>query len=574
VPNAGYHFVKWSDDVMTANRTDSPVTADLTVTAQFAEKKVVVSQIYGGGGETGATLTHDFVELFNQGEFAVNIDNWTVQYTSATGVVWATTGLAGVIQPHSYFLVQLAAGGGGSTPLPAPDATGTTNLDAFAGKVALLSSPVAMSGPCPTGDPIEDFVGYGSADCSESSPALSPTNTTAALRKFRGCIDTDNNSADFIAGTPDPRNSASPVNTCTFTLTVVVSPPGSGTVTASPNQVTFAAVALLVELTATPPLDPPAYHFDHWSGVAGGSVNPLAFNMDSDKTVTAHFVSNSVAGQIVISQFFGGGGDQPTGLKNDYVELYNRGNGTVNVAGWSIQFAAATSTVWNLTPLAGSIPPGKHLLVKCFAGGVGDEDLITPDVTGALDVGATSGKLALVSNTGPLTGQACPTGVSVVDFVGYGVANCSETSPAGATSVIEAGFRDNGGCEETNNNEADFSNGSPNPRNSTLAAHFCDIWLDAGTTPTALALSPPMPNPSRGRFSFSLGLPVEGEVRVTISDVQGRRIASLVNGRLSAGQHHLSWTGMGDAGPVRSGLYYLALEHMGQRVVRRFVLVR
>jgi len=211
--------------------------------------------------------------------------------------------------------------------------------------------------------------------------------------------------------------------------------------------------------------------------------------------------------------------------------------------------------------------------VKCFAGGGGDVDLITPDVIGALDVGATAGKLALVSNITVLT-DACPSGVGIKDFVGYGVANCSETSPAGATSVIEAGFRENGGCEETNNNEADFSNGSPAPRNSTLAAHFCDIWLDAGTTPTALALSPPMPNPSRGRFNFSLGLPVEGEVRVTISDVQGRRIASLVNGRLSAGQHHLSWTGMGDAGPVRSGLYYLALEHMGQRVVRRFVLVR
>src|SRR6185436_15236365 len=225
-----------------------------------------------------------------------------------------------------------------------------------------------------------------------------------------GCIDTDNNSADFLAGTPDPRNSASPVNTCTFTLTVVVSPPGSGTVTASPNQVTFAAGAP-VQLTATPSLNPPAYHFDHWSGVNGGSVNPLTFNMDSDKTVTAHFVSNATAGQIVISQFFGGGGDQPTGLKNDYVELYNRGNGPVNVTNWSIQFAAATSTTWNATTLIGSILPGKHLLVKCFAGGGGNVILIPADVTGALDLGATAGKLALVSNTNSLTGEACPSGV-------------------------------------------------------------------------------------------------------------------------------------------------------------------
>jgi uncharacterized repeat protein (TIGR02543 family) len=36
VPNDGYHFVKWSDDVETAERTDTNVTADITVTAEFA----------------------------------------------------------------------------------------------------------------------------------------------------------------------------------------------------------------------------------------------------------------------------------------------------------------------------------------------------------------------------------------------------------------------------------------------------------------------------------------------------------------------------------------------------------
>ena len=36
VANTGYHFVKWSDDVMTASRTDTNITADLTVTAEFA----------------------------------------------------------------------------------------------------------------------------------------------------------------------------------------------------------------------------------------------------------------------------------------------------------------------------------------------------------------------------------------------------------------------------------------------------------------------------------------------------------------------------------------------------------
>jgi hypothetical protein len=54
----------------------------------------------------------------------------------------------------------------------------------------------------------------------------------------------------------------------------------------------------------------------------------------------------------------------------------------------------------------------------------------------------------------------------------------------------------------------------------------------------------------------------------------GRRVASLVDGVLPAGQHEVSWTGVGSGGPVRSGLYYFTLEVPGRRIVRSFVLVR
>jgi hypothetical protein len=45
VPNTGSHFVKWSDDVMTASRTDTNVTADIDVTATFAVNPVVISGV-------------------------------------------------------------------------------------------------------------------------------------------------------------------------------------------------------------------------------------------------------------------------------------------------------------------------------------------------------------------------------------------------------------------------------------------------------------------------------------------------------------------------------------------------
>jgi hypothetical protein len=46
---------------------------------------VVVSQVYGGGGNSGATYTHDFIGLFNRGSSPASVAGWSVQYASATG---------------------------------------------------------------------------------------------------------------------------------------------------------------------------------------------------------------------------------------------------------------------------------------------------------------------------------------------------------------------------------------------------------------------------------------------------------------------------------------------------------
>jgi predicted extracellular nuclease len=86
---------------------------------------VAISQVYGGGGNSGATYTNDFIELYNPGNSAVDITGWSVQYASATGTSWQVTALSGTIQPGNYYLIQEAAGSGGTTPLPTPDATGT-----------------------------------------------------------------------------------------------------------------------------------------------------------------------------------------------------------------------------------------------------------------------------------------------------------------------------------------------------------------------------------------------------------------------------------------------------------------
>ncbi|MGH8031656.1 MAG: Calx-beta domain-containing protein [Luteimonas sp.] len=179
-----------------------------------APAQVVVSQIYGGGGNSGATLRNDFIELHNTGTAAVSVAGWSVQYASATGTSWATTPLTGSIPAGGYYLVQEAQGSGGGGTLPTPDATGTIAMSGTAGKVALSNSTSALSGACPTGT--ADLVGFGStANCFEGSgPTPAPSNTLAVLRAGGGCTDANNNAVDFATGTPTPRNSAATALVC------------------------------------------------------------------------------------------------------------------------------------------------------------------------------------------------------------------------------------------------------------------------------------------------------------------------------------------------------------------------
>jgi predicted extracellular nuclease len=184
--------------------------------AAAVSSTIVISQVYGGGGNAGATFKNDFIELFNRGAAAVTVTGWSVQYASSAGTTWQITNLSGTIQPGQYYLVQEAAGAGGTANLPTPDATGGIAMSATGAKVALVNSTTGLTGTgCPFSASVVDFVGYDGANCAETTATPALTNTTAAIRKNAGCTETDSNLADFDTGAPTPRNSVSALHFCT-----------------------------------------------------------------------------------------------------------------------------------------------------------------------------------------------------------------------------------------------------------------------------------------------------------------------------------------------------------------------
>ena len=258
---------------------------------------VVISQVYGGGGNLGATLKNDFIELYNAGAATVPLDGWSVQYASAGGTSWAVTPLSGSMLPGTHYLVQQAAGNGGTVDLPFPDATGGITMAAGAGKVALVSSTTPLGGACPA-SLVVDFVGYGStATCYEGSgPTATLTNTTAALRRSDGAQDTDVNANDFVTGAPNPRNSSAGKPTVTS-----ISPTSNGT---------NVAVVANVRVTFSQPVSVSGEWYSiscttsgaHTATMKAGS-GPTTYTLDPDanfelgETCTATVVASKVADQ-------------------------------------------------------------------------------------------------------------------------------------------------------------------------------------------------------------------------------------------------------------------------------------
>lgn len=206
------------------------------MTAEASTSGLVIHQIYGSGGSSGATWRNDYIELLNTGTQPVSLAGKSLQYASATGTgtFASNTPLAVLpavtLQPGQYFLVSGASSGTNGSLLPTPDATWTRDLSGSGGKVILADTVngVPCNGgatPCSPADLalIIDLVGYGGANFFEGSAAPSPSTTLSITRQ--GCADTDVNGADFRAGTPEPRNSASPAASCNVVAPLVLTIP-------------------------------------------------------------------------------------------------------------------------------------------------------------------------------------------------------------------------------------------------------------------------------------------------------------------------------------------------------------
>ena len=468
---------------------------------------VVISQAYGGGGGTtgSPTFNRDFVELHNTTDNPVPVGGMKVGYASSAGTSWSTFTLPTVSIPAGgYFLVAMGTAGTVGPALPTVDATHAgANMAVGAGKVILLANGQATpTVACPPANQYADYVAYGaSTACNGLGNTATLTITTAAIRGDGGCTYTPS-MADFATGTPAPRSLSSAVKTCG---TVIPPQPVIASVSVSTTTPSV-EVGVKPQFSAkaydnsNPPVEITPVTFT-WSSsntaIATVDANGLVTTLTAGDVLIEAKSPNNVVGSaslhiteppppppfadVVISQIYGGGGNSGSTLLHDYVELYNRSAAPVDLNGWSVQYTSGNGTSWQVTPITGTIQPGKYFLVREAAGGSATAAPVTGDVAGTIAMGAGAGKIVLSRTSAALSG-ACPTTAVVNDRVAYGAPgssnDCVGTWGAQLTATTltdnkSAQWRNNDGCDNTGVVANDFGFLTADPRNSSSAAKTC-----------------------------------------------------------------------------------------------------
>jgi len=109
----------------------------------------------------------------------------------------------------------------------------------------------------------------------------------------------------------------------------------------------------------------------------------------------------------------------------------------------------------------------------------------------------------------------------------------------------------------------------------TLSAHVQPgTGIEEGDV-SALALEMASRNPFSREAELLLSMPSPGAARVDVYDVRGRAVATLLDGRLGAGEHRIAWRGMDSSGGrAPSGIYFVRATVDGWAETRKLLLLR
>ncbi|MDZ7725419.1 MAG: FlgD immunoglobulin-like domain containing protein [candidate division KSB1 bacterium] len=102
-----------------------------------------------------------------------------------------------------------------------------------------------------------------------------------------------------------------------------------------------------------------------------------------------------------------------------------------------------------------------------------------------------------------------------------------------------------------------------------------DTTINSKTVPSCFALSQNYPNPFNPETHITYNIPEADQVVIDIYDIQGRKVSTLLNRTVEAGQHSVSWHGKDDYGnQVASGMYLYQIRYQDRVATRKMLFMR
>ena len=321
VPNTGYHFVKWSDELTANPRTDLDVTSNLSVTAVFAQDTVTLTVIQ----PTGGTITADPAGPYTYGavvtltattDTGYTFSGWSGDLNGTTNPTTITlygNKTVGATFTINTFTLTYSAGAGGSI-------TGVSPQTVAYGEDGTLVTAVPNTG--------FHFVDWSDGVLTAARTDLDITASLSVTANFA----------------PD-----------TFTLTYSAGAGGSIT-GVSPQTVAYGEDGTLV--TAVPNT---GFHFVDWSdGVLTAARTDL--DITANLSVTANFAPDtftltytagaggSITGVSPQTVAYGEDGTLVTAVPNTGLHFVDWSDGVLTAARTDLDIMANLSVTANFAP--------------------------------------------------------------------------------------------------------------------------------------------------------------------------------------------------------------------------------
>ena len=306
---------------------------------------------------------------------------------------------------------------------------------------------------------------------------------------------------------------------------------------------------LEVEVTAIPK---PGYEFTGWSGDYESTQHKIMVSPGS--IITANFaLASGETSTIVINEIMYNASE--TNDSGDWIELYNSAGYTIDLSGWILKDEDDTHEY--IFPNGTEIPANSYLVVA--------DDLVNfnsvyeevSPLLGELGFGLAGGsdQVRLYTAEGVL-----------IDSLQYEDENPWPVGADGTGFTLELISADSDNSLPESWAVSVNAGGSPGSLNG-VSTDMEDIEVDI---PSEMVLHHNYPNPFNPVTVISYQLPVNSNVELKVFDMLGREVATLVEGRVEAGIHSVSWNASGNA----SGIYFYRLKAGGRVLTHRMTLIK